>query len=176
MGLPKAHAAVNKERVVGLGRRLPHGKSGRMRKLVVGTYHERIKGVPRVHPVLHRGGAFVGDMFRVAVPVHRLFGAQGECLGLLRLLGRPPGLAVKNELHFMGGAQHFGDGGLQERHVIRLNPKLENVVRHAQGELVFLCLREFHRHEPSLKCIDADFRADFIGNMIPKDDKILVHK
>ena len=48
--LAKADAAVNKERVVGPGRRLRDGQTGGMRNLIVRADYERFKGVSWIEP------------------------------------------------------------------------------------------------------------------------------
>src|ERR1700730_13381570 len=58
MRLAESYAAVNKQRVIRPGRRLPHRQTGRMRDLVVRTDHKRFERVSGIAPE-HAGGSLV---------------------------------------------------------------------------------------------------------------------
>ena len=71
MGFAKAHAAVDKQRVIGCAGVLRHGLSGSMRKVVRGTDHKAVKGIFRIQRIDVDGLAVLGtDVF---IPVLRKY-------------------------------------------------------------------------------------------------------
>ena len=97
VGLAHAHAAIEEERIVGLGGPFGHRQRGGARKLIAVADHERIEGVARVE--LRRGGPVEARLLGRAR--RGAGGAVGACAG-----NRPEAAVLalrRNRGVFLGG-------------------------------------------------------------------------
>ena len=156
VGLAEPGAAVDEERIVGLGRRLGYGECGRVREAVRRADHEQVERVFRVDT--RRRARWVGGLARGGGGRSRLFVARANGV---RALG-------DRELNAALVPGHVADAGADQAEEVPLDPLAGEVVRNRDREGVIAQLDAGSLGEPGVKGGLVECSSEPAGDFVPQ--------
>ena len=130
VGLAQAHAPVDEQRVVGLGRLLGHGHGRRVGEAVGGAHHEALEGEPGLQAAVHARAREAREAGR------RPAGAARPAPRRPRRRTASPPSGPDLDAHVHLAAQRLEEGVLEEREVALHDPAAREVRLDGQGQAV----------------------------------------